>query len=388
MTNIKSFSSAILDMRLKKIEWRLDEKRGTEVKSGQDQSEDEITFLGNKIGEMQKEFQVVLWYFETHWLMHRLAANHFKCRAKWCSFLPILAVTTTVSVLGFLANSEDFTGDERHKKNWSLGAGLLGVLATFLASLGKYNNYQSKGDMHEAAEMTLSNICNAIKLEDISFERKKNAAKYYQIEVRSRRQEAQKNDERRTVLEGKINDRQKKKTEIHDLTENDDLNKYEAELEKLNEIKNDKIDSETMEENHHKLLKTDGVSLESYKTKFETMQESCSSPIPSHIEHTFLKLRDVFEPASHDILKRYLYPRCYKALWREFVNSPIFPLFLPKINIEDVCDTELAVSELKAFYPDEFLKKEFLKKKAGMSPELDREVEVNRKDKDVLVEDV
>jgi len=86
------------------------------------------------------------------------------------------------------------------------------------------------------------------------------------------------------------------------------------------------------------------------------MKESCLSPIPNVIEQPFLDI-DVKFFAAPGIISKYLYPRCYKAIFRVFLKHPLFPAFLPSItDVDAVCQRELNLSEFKELYSEDFLR--------------------------------
>jgi len=90
-------------------------------------------------------------------------------------FFPLLAITSLTTIIGFLTTGMameegveqiDDSGDGGFVSNikglaasvfsvtsqWlSLSVGILGAISTFLTSMGKHTNYQSKRDMHEMA---------------------------------------------------------------------------------------------------------------------------------------------------------------------------------------------------------------------------------------------
>ena len=232
-----------------------------------------------------KEFENVLWYFEVKLIMHRLSAHYYNKRALWFTFLPILFVTSVVSIIGLFA-ATSFSGVS---KALTITSGMLGVTSTFLASWGKQLNYQSKADMHASARHSLSKLCDKIKLDIFQFQMFVHS---FQKEVGDGQNNGQNNGD------GK---------EINWV---EDFNKT-------------------------------GSNLIHYRTKYETMKEACTSNFPNKIESAFATLKHAFEPARHDV-KRYLYPRSYHALARSIVSQKDFPLFLKHVDVRAFCEEELS----------------------------------------------
>lgn len=229
-----------------------------------------------------KEFENVLWYFEEKLIMHRLSAHYYNKRALWFTFLPILFVTSVVSVIGLFSSVS--SPNNCISKALTITSGSLGIVSTFLASWGKQLNYQSKADMHASARQSLSKLCDKIKLDIFQF----------QMYVHSFRKE---------VGDGQNNGNGK---EINWLEE---FNKT-------------------------------GANLKHYRIKYETTKEACTSSFPNKIEQAFASLKHMFEPATHDV-KRYLYPRSYHALARSIANQKDFPLFLNRVDLTEFCEKEL-----------------------------------------------
>ena len=109
-------------------------------------------------------------------------------------FFPLLAITSLTTIIGFLTTGMameegveqiDDSGDGGFVSNikglaasvfsvtsqWlSLSVGILGAISTFLTSMGKHTNYQSKRDMHEMAEDALEKVVQGIAFEVIDDE--------------------------------------------------------------------------------------------------------------------------------------------------------------------------------------------------------------------------
>ena len=109
-------------------------------------------------------------------------------------FFPLLAITSLTTIIGFLttgmameegAEQIDDSSDGGFVSNikglaasvfsvtsqWlSLSVGILGAISTFLTSMGKHTNYQSKKDMHEMAEGALEKVVQGIAFEVIDDE--------------------------------------------------------------------------------------------------------------------------------------------------------------------------------------------------------------------------
>ena len=173
----------------------------------------------------------------------------------------------------------------------SIVIGLLGILSAFLTSLGRYLNYQSKSDMHWSAAATLEEICNTI-----DFER---------LPVIHRRRES-----RSRIYEGATR------------------------VQSMDNLR---------------------LKIDSHKAKFETMEKSCTDPLPSIVKQAFISLEEIFETLPYRI-KWKLYRRYYYALWREFGQKgcggggcccccfsflPAFPWYLPNIDVVERFESPL-----------------------------------------------
>lgn len=275
------------------------------------------------------EFESLLHFYETRFLMHRLTQMYYGHRAKWFTFFPLLLFTTLVSICGFLGFNDDIffnslgtpevdvgaqdtlvdlmstsPGDNvtsydleaasylllgsndidsynKEKKIFAWVAfvsGLLGVFSTCVASCGKYHNYQSKADMHAAAVAVLSSICAKIKLDTFEF------------------------------------------------------------TQSLNH-KSERIE----------------VDCEKYRTTYDTMKVSCTSPIPFRIRQAFDDLDSIFRQlgSSTDDERqqkfKILYPRCYYGLLTYITRGTWFPNVLVEINVEKFCKSVMRNEFTHAF---------------------------------------
>ena len=257
------------------------------------------------------EFDELAIRFEVNLMMHKLAADYFHNRAFWFTFFPLLVVTSVVSVCGFVKTNEYddsmvHDGNLTRAFSYSIGedskfsvsgedlpivVGVLGVLSTFLASLGKHLNYQSKGDMHASAANTLSGI-----VESVTFER----------------------------------------------------------LELQHKLKFEKIETEDsgMTDKTNQNISDLRVNLDKHKAKFDTMEKSCVEPIPNKIKCAYAELRDICSqlPSKY----RYKFHIKYaNLLFRDFQNRGfawVCPCYPPSINVTSRyaiiirCDVEAIVS--------------------------------------------
>ena len=260
---------------------------------------DEITIL-------RFEYEELICRFETELYMHTLSAGYYHNRAFWFTFLPLLLVTTSVSICSFIntgkyddsmvfdgnlttamshATSDD-TDFAISQGNLSLITGFLGVLSTFLASLGKHLNYESKGDMHISATNTLSSILEQILFEFMVFKK----------EARLTRQ-----------TKGDA------KKQTGPTYTDEDLTKLR-------------------------------VNLETHQSKFDIMDKSCTVPIPNDILHAFESLRGIRDCIKQPKLKFGIYKRFSNDLFREFQYKGCFPLcpcYPPKFNVESMIEKKI-----------------------------------------------
>ena len=240
--------------------------------------------------------------FETNMMMHKLTAEYYGNRAFWLTYLPLLLVTTAVSICSFLSTGEyddSMVTDENLNVNTtslqgnfnseggqeflSILIGVFGVLSTFLASLGKYLNYQSRADMHLSATNTLKDI-----IEELD---------YQLVWLKSRRR-------------------------IDVLSKTDDKDN-----------KDEPDDKEAKEEQKKEELQKLQFALDLAKSNFSIMEKSCTSLIPDQIKHAFICLDEhcklIPRTVRYDHYRRY-----YNDL-----NDALRPtgfcccLRIPKINV-------------------------------------------------------
>lgn len=260
--------------------------------------------LGDPYKVLVSEFNQLVAKFEVALMMHKITSQYYGHRAFWFTFFPLLLVTTGVSILGFIQTPGDNPDDsviidggdgflnsfnstsseasgsaasniEMQQATVSLLVGLLGVLSTALASLGKHLNYQSKADMHESAVITLRSI-----LDDLAFER---------LDVKHEKRIARCH-----------------KRDANLLTEH--------EIEELR------------------------VAIEMHKSKFDTMEKSCVVPIPYQIKNAFIDLEEHCQLMPRTVRDEY-YRRYYNQLNNAFQTtgcSSWFPCFLPNISVEEL----------------------------------------------------
>lgn len=305
------------------------------------EEEDLSTFLLNNGWEFQepddpysvvkREYEQVYWKFETYVIMHKLSAEYYYFRAFWFNFIPLLVVTTAVSICGFLATSivddladgnltiaqfnetwmipeSDLVVPTITKESLPVIVALLGLLATFIASIGKYLNYQSKGDMHTSSVRTLSEICEALDFDLFDLFQQKIS--------------------RQPGLEGVS-------------TKDDDSRKSTISVSKENNADETKLNELLMD-------------LKTHKAKFDIVERACTVPIPNPMEQAFKNLEEIFQLVPFAV-RRKLYRRYYNELWHAFTNQrcwfcclPImFPCWAPSINVQRVFDAKLK-AECKA----------------------------------------
>lgn len=107
--------------------------------------------------------------FHKGMLMHSLASDYYKVRAYWLHFLPLLAITLSISILSFYVDNETNTtsNGESESDGVTITTGpksiqyvisIFGVLSTLLTSVGKYFNYQTQTDVHHNAYMALKDV--------------------------------------------------------------------------------------------------------------------------------------------------------------------------------------------------------------------------------------
>lgn len=251
--------------------------------------------------------------FEKSKIMIQLASEYFEFRAFWFSYVPLLLVTTLVSLCSFLITGEvedvsttisnqnspktvsfSEVGNEvsgglstsvhnavigkdnkpfLEEKVLSIVLVVLGFLSALFTSLGRYLGYQSRSDLHGSASATLQEICDTIDFEQFPHHHRKG-------------------------LGFKIS-----QSEIEDL--------------------------ETKISRHCAI--------------FDVIEKLCGALIPKKIKHAFDRLEEIFEPLPYQV-KLSLYRRYHYALWREFCERRyyycsclrMFPCFVPNIDVDEV----------------------------------------------------
>ena len=299
---------------IKDINKWLKESESPEIKDGESVSQWLVklpwrpeTTRSDPYSIIVNEYDILCGRFEVAFMMHKLTADYYQSRAFYLIFFPLLAVTTMVSIFGFIGtrtyddsmivdgemdsylnSTSTFQPGTQMPTNTELSilVGVLGCISTAIASLGKQLNYQSKGDMHESAMNTLRGI-----LEDIRFER---------LEIKHR--------QRLDRWEGE----EKMRTEKDGTTKKGKGRLYRpslprAELEKLR------------------------CEIDKHKATFDTMEKSCTVPIPNKIKYAFIHLEELFAlvplPIRFDFYRRY-----YNDLNRHFHDSNC--LCIPYIDVD------------------------------------------------------
>ena len=329
--NPSSFYTYLYQQRLVRERKKIEKKKHDQERFATLNSQEQKRWINNRkfgkrVDDKRKEFESVLWYFETKLLMHRLTMEYYKNRAKWFTFFPILVVTSATSICGFLGSTDLL--DASSKQLLAIVSGLLGVLSTFLASNSKYNNYQSKADMHDSAVGTMTNICDNIKLDIFQFEQFAHSARHDM------------NDEHLgqgdTVRGG---------TELlTTIATPSEETSSSSDGKNQQEQKNNGMRCLQEEQRHYDGLVqnfvTVGANLEQYRTQYATMKNACHVPYPTRIDQAFRNLKHQFGPATHDV-KKYLFPKLYYALWRQIMDQPLFPFYIWGVEIEKFCGREL-----------------------------------------------
>ena len=135
---------------------------------------------------LEKQYNKVTNQFEAALLMHKLAADYYRFRAFWFIFIPLTLIScfvTIESVIIFsLPNYDEDEAEEDDYQSMPVGqnkladtlaiiTALLSAFSTFLTTLGKYQRYQSKCDMHENAILAIEKLCLSINFEKDHFSR-------------------------------------------------------------------------------------------------------------------------------------------------------------------------------------------------------------------------
>ena len=133
--------------------------------------------------------------------------------------------------------------------------GILGIIITVLKTLAKYLNWNSRSDMHETASTTLIDVFDDL------------------ITTRN---------------------------EVEVLCDENDFIEL---IEEYGEKKETYMTIEEIEFNYRKSMNRFGDpirKLNDTKAKFNTMQKSCTDPIPPEIMTAFVEIQEVFACASYD----------------------------------------------------------------------------------------
>lgn len=115
----------------------------------------------------------LFWEVEQRLIMHKLAKDYYGFRSFWVQYVPLLLMSTFVTIIGFIqygqygnvnvigvVNESDYAV----AKQWlALSVGIIGLLSTILTSLIINKGYQSQRDMHAVAERTLSRVCQSVR---------------------------------------------------------------------------------------------------------------------------------------------------------------------------------------------------------------------------------
>jgi len=288
----------------------------------------------NEFDILRCEYEELLCRFEIEMYMHLLSAGYYHNRAFWFTFLPLLLVTTSVSICGFVntgeyddslvfngnltnvnqttAMSQDTANDTDSgvsQETLSLIIGFLGVLSTFLAALGKHLNYESKGDMHASAATTLTSVLEQILFEFMAFKKEGRL-------VGTATADSSNNDEGNSSNAGEGNP---SNTNAANSTGAKNVSDYRVELEK-------------------------------HQSKFEIMDKSCTVPIPNDILHAFLTLRGIRDCIEPPMFKNKICRRFANDLFREFQKKGFFcryGCYPPSVNVEIMFEKEFKL-EVKA----------------------------------------
>ena len=153
--------------------------------------------LSNKKKKFALEYNKLRNRFERALIEHKLAADYYGWRFFYFLFLPAALISTAITILGFLiaggsasidAASADGDANDgaaqdtntiqfeplllgASKHFWSFMVGMLGAISTLLTTIGKYTNYQSQHDAHQAAAKALEKIILTVDFEQDWFVR-------------------------------------------------------------------------------------------------------------------------------------------------------------------------------------------------------------------------
>jgi hypothetical protein len=131
----------------------------------------------NAADDFDRMSRELFWQVEQTLITHKLAKEYFGFRALWMQTLPLLSITTFITVIGFiqyghyggfaegLVTRADYNSA---KKGLAISVGILGLISSMLTSLIMNMRYQQQQGMHALAEETLSKVCHSIRFPDRS----------------------------------------------------------------------------------------------------------------------------------------------------------------------------------------------------------------------------
>jgi len=181
------------------------------------------------------------------------------------------------------------------QKELALVIGVLGVLSTLFAAVGKKFNYQSKSDMHRDASMTLSGMKRGF---DIKRSKMKLAG-----------------------LDKKGSEEKRKRVKIiNEQIEDQDLGVYRKELTSLREM-------------------------------LDLMEKVCTDPIPNKILQAFTDLEEIFKLVPFETRCK-IYRRYYNVLFMKFSNIGRWRCCYPVIDPTSVFRSELE-EDIEAMFENE-----------------------------------
>jgi len=111
----------------------------------------------------------LFWEVEQKLIMHKLAKDYYGFRAYWLQCLPLLLMTTFITIITLTEYGHIHIGivdDEEYlaERGWLvLSVGILGLLSTILTSLLITSRCQSQHDMHAMSERMLQKVCQTVR---------------------------------------------------------------------------------------------------------------------------------------------------------------------------------------------------------------------------------
>ena len=168
--------------------------------------------LSNKKKKFALEYNKLRNRFERALIEHKLAADYYGWRFFYFLFLSAALISTAIPILGFpiaggsaSIDAASADGDANDgaaqdtntiqfeplllgasKHFWSFMVGMLGAISTLLTTIGKYTNYQSQHDAHQAAAKALEKIILTVDFEQDWFVRTSSSEEFTREFVQER----------------------------------------------------------------------------------------------------------------------------------------------------------------------------------------------------------